>query len=1132
MSKNVLRDYCGNLTHCHYSAFLKRAACFTVLFWLIFPGILSFAYASPVLHISDSTTIIEADGAYIADIIIKGTVKDLSGAAMSGVAVSVKGTTTSVTSDAKGNFSIKIPNTDAILVFSFIGYKTVEQKPGNSKVVNIILTEESSNLSDVVVNVGYGTVSKERLAGAVSSVTAKDIENFPVSSVAEALAGKLAGVAVNSTEGAPGSPITIVVRGGTSITQDNAPLYIVDGFPMDDALTILSPAEIASINVLKDVASTSIYGARGANGVVIITTKSGRKGRNVVSFETYAGVRNITKYLEMLQPYDYVMQQMNQNLMHYNGFLNDTAALNGFVKTYGRPADYEIYKSIPTVDWQKRVFGRSAVSNTQNLSLNGGTDASTYSIIFNRFSEQGIMLASGLDRIFGSFKFESQVSKRFRLGVNARYSNQLVVGAGTSAKGANGSVMGAARFQPYDAVSNFQENDDEANFDTYIDLSTPTTFATRDMSRNVGKQLVSNAFVNVNIVPGLSFRTNVGYNSGQTDNKSFRGVAKFLVTNYSNPGLYVGFPFVNLSKGNTSILNNSNVLTFSKNYQSKHRIDVVLGQEINKYDNDGFTQNIQWLPASVTWESAFANIQQANPPPGSIQAPSFTNVGGERLFSFFGRAMYSYKNRYNLNASFRRDGSSKFAEHNRWANFPSAQFAWRVSEEDFFRNLKLLWVSNLKFRASFGTAGNNRVNGDRLYATTFLTSPSAGGYAVTDNSQMAGYYSASLANPNLKWETTVSRNLGIDVDLFDARFTASIDFYSNTTNDLLLNTNIPQQTGYLTQFQNIGSTRNRGFEIQLAGDVVRKRDFTYNSSFNISFNRNIILALNQGGSSEYGYAISSGWGNIDEDYYVQIGQPVGLLYGYVYDGFYKMEDFDRAAYDANTNPAKPVWVLNKGVTSAQARFNSNLFPGKFKIKDLDGDGVITSADKTILGQYQPKFFGGWNHQFRYKAFDLTVFMNFSYGSKVWNATKMVLSSQDRVNGNNYPAAFKNSFRYFDDKGEFISGWDNLAAANANADIFSPRTGTLYPTSYGVEDASFLRLTNITFGYTLPQKLLQRTRAFSKMRVYATVNNLYTFTGYSGSDPESSTRGTALTPGVDYSAYPRSRYVLAGINLSF
>ena len=513
------------------------------------------------------------------DILVSGTVKDKSGESIPGTTVRIKGTTKAVTANDKGQFAINVPSTESVLVFTFIGYKPLEVTVGNQTTINVTLQESSTNLNEVViVNMGYGSVSRERLAGAVSSVTSKDVADFPVSSIAEALEGKLAGVSVTSTEGAPGAAINVVVRGGTSITQDNSPLYIVDGVPMDNALNILSPQEIQSIDVLKDVASTSIYGSRGANGVVIITTKNGRKGRTTVSFDTYAGARKITDYLEMMKPYEYVQAQLSQNLMHYNGFLiTDTAAINGFYKTYGSAADLGIYKGIPAVNWQQRVFGRSAFSNTQNLNISGGSDQSNFSIIFNRYDEQGIMLASGLDRVFGSVRYENQLGKSVRMGLNARYSNQLILGSGTSSKGTNGSIINAARFQPYDATSNLQLNDPNANFDTAVELSTPTDFATRDMAQALARQFIGSGFLNITFAPGLTFRSTIGYNVGQNTNKSFRGVVNYAVTSYSNLSLYAGYPYVDLGISNSTTINNSNVLSFSKNIKANNRLDITLG---------------------------------------------------------------------------------------------------------------------------------------------------------------------------------------------------------------------------------------------------------------------------------------------------------------------------------------------------------------------------------------------------------------------------------------------------------------------------------------------------------------------------------------------------------------------------
>ena len=1048
-----------------------------------------------------------------------------------GVGITLKGTKTTAQTDAKGAFKITVPSLPQVLVFTYIGYLTKEVTISTSAAVSVRLLPAMNDLDAVeVVNVGFGTVNRERLAGAVSSIKAKDIADFPVTTAAEALAGKLAGVSVTSTEGSPGADINILVRGGTSITQSNTPLYIVDGVPLDNALTIISPSEIESIDVLKDMASTAIYGSKGSNGVVIITTKTGKRGRTIVSFDTYAGVRQITNYMEMLQPYDYVIQQYTQNMMHFNGGLStDTAQINGFKRRYGEYPDLEIYKSFEAVDWQKRVFGRQAFSNTQVVTLSGGAKSSSYNFSLNRADEDGIMLNSGLARTFVTFRFDNDISNTFKVGINLRYSGQKTIGGGTSFRGANGGLRNSARFQPYEGTSNLEEFEEGALIENRIDLSTPVTAALRDQRINANDDLISSAYLNINFSPKLTFRTNVGYRSGKNNNKYFRGVLQYENSLFSKFSVNTDNPFVDLSRGTSETFNNSSTLNYKTTFAKEHRVEVLGGVEINKSDNTIYNQNIRWFPTAATWQQAFANIQQANPPNGAIQTPPTTDESGERTLSVFGRVMYSYQSKYNLNFLVRRDGSSKFSPENQWSNFPSAQFAWRISEEQFFKNLNFSWVDNFKFRASVGTAGNNRVSNDRLYATIFTTSPSAGGYSETDASQSSGIYSAQLANPNLKWETTVSQNLGLDIDFFKSRLTASVDVYSNKTNDLLLNTNIPQQNGYTSQFQNIGSTQNRGLEIQLSAQIVKTAKFTYNNSFNISFNRNKVLSLNQGGNaSTYGYGISTGWGVKDHDYWVQVGQPVGLFYGFVSDGFYTLDDFNRTT----SNPATSSWVLNTGVVNASNMLTQNVIPGVVKFKDLDGDGTITLNDRTIIGRYQPKFFGGFNNQISYKNFDMSVFVNYSYGGQTYNANTSELGSRYQVSGNNFLAIYKDSWKYFDENGALFQTWEAVAEANKNTKMHAPTNGQPLSRSEAIEDGSFLRITNITLGYSIPQRMLERIKAISRFRIYATVNNLYTFTKYSGFDPEASTRGSALTPGLDYSAYPRSRYLLAGVNVSF
>ncbi|MEI6945936.1 TonB-dependent receptor [Paraflavisolibacter sp. H34] len=1066
---------------------------------------------------------------------LTGRVVGKDGEPLAGASIMVKGSTKGVVSDQSGNFKIDVAgNNKVVLTVKSLGHKEQEVPVApTAQMVSVELEQSgAAQLDEVVVNIGYTSVSKKEVAAAVSSVTAKDLQDFPVSTAAEALAGKLAGVSVKAAEGSPGADIQILVRGGTSLTQDNAPLYIVDGVPLNNALSIISPTEIQSIDVLKDLASTAIYGARGANGVVLITTKSGKKGRTIVSFDAYGGARTITNELDVLKPYDFVKYQYELNRLHYNGFVvTDTAAINGFTGKYGPYPDFEIYKSFPMYDWQDVVFGRNAVSQTQVLTVNGGTETTTYNFSMNNTREEGIMLNSDLKRTLATFRFDHKISNKLKLGLNMRYSRQVVNGAGTAGtgSGSNSRLKYSVRFQPYIGLVNFEEYDPNAIFDNTINLSNPLTSALQDKRLAYSNNLITSAQLQYNVVKGLTVRSVLGYNVGDNRTDNFSGAANFQVSGRNSSSQYASQPYISLSTNKNISINNSNTLEWAPNLGKSHRLNLLAGQEINSSNGDAYNQTIKYFPAAVTAEQAFANVQQANPPSGAIQPTPTTDVTGERLFSFFGRAMYSYKNRYSLNLMMRRDGSSKFATTNRWGTFPSAQFAWRLTEEKFLKENAPDWLTNLKLRASYGTAGNNRVSNDRLYQTIFTTSATDAGYAASDNAQTSGLYSANLANPDLKWETTISRNLGLDVDLFNNRLTLSLDGYINRTNDLLLQTNVPQQTGYVSQFQNIGSTQNKGVELQLSGTIARTRNFTYNSSFNISSNRNSIVAL-QGGVTSY--MVSSGWGQNGEDFLVEVGKPVGQYYGYVSDGYYTLDDFDKDL----SNPAAYKWVLKPGVANSSViNGTTQVYPGMMKLRKLGDrkDSVVRTTDRQVLGNVQPKFFGGWNHQLAFKNFDMSLFFNYSYGNKTYNANKIEFSSVYQATGNNLLSSMKDRWQTFDEQGNFMSDWDQIAKANQDAKTYMPTRGLPVLRSDAIEDGSFLRITNVTIGYSLPRQLLLRTHLLTKVRVYATVNNLYTFTKYTGYDPEASTRrSNPLTPGVDHAAYPRSRYILGGINVVF
>lgn len=1044
-----------------------------------------------------------------------------------GVTITIKGTKTQVISDAGGKFKITIPNAgNTTLVATFLGSLPVEIVVGTkTEVIFEMKQDDPTQLNEVeIVNIGYGKVSKDAITGSVSSVSAKDLKDFPVATAAEALAGKLAGVSVVTSEGKPGAEITVRVRAGSSITQDNSPLYIVDGVQMENALSVVSPQEIESIDVLKDVASTAIYGARGANGVVLITTKSGRNARTVVSFNTYAGVRQITNVLDVMKPYDFVMYQYQL----YNANASDLQTVESFVKRYGAFSDLDIYKNIPFTDWQDRVFGREAFSHTENMTINGGTKTASYNLNVNNYKEDGIMLNSGAERIFVSFRFDNTASEKFRFGFNARYSRQKVFGAGTSNSGSqsNNSLRNGVRYRPYDEPGQTTEIDEfDPEYASLTNLTSPVLGAYSVTKNDYTNQLVTSGNGQFTPIKGLIIKTLIGVTNTDRRNDQFNSSITGVARQNAN------LPVVTIGTGSTLTLINTNTISYDFTLGESHKISLLAGQEINQSRTRNAATTTKWLPVDLTPEQAFAGIQKATPPTGGVQDAPTTSEGQNRLFSVFGRASYNYKGKYLASFIVRNDASSLFAPENRDALFPSGQIAWRLSEENFFKNLNLNWFNSAKVRASYGAGGNNRIAVD-LWKVLYLGGSNYG-YAI-DESVTPGFAPNALANPNIRWETTISRNLGLDLAFLKSKLTATLDFYSNTTADLLLLAKVPVTSGWTEQQQNIGKTSNKGVELQLSASVVNTRNFGYNINFNISHNSNRIVSL---GNDQYGnpnssYAVASGGIN-GFDFLAQVGGPIGQFYGYISDGRYELSDFD-VTYNATANTY--AYKLKAGVPNARAIAlgGKDPQPGDMKLKKISGlpGDDITTDDRTVLGNAFPKFAGGINHQFSFKNFDASVFMNFSVGNKTYNANKTEFTGQYLYKDNNMLSVVADRWKSFDENGKKVTDPSILAAMNQNTSFWTPAGGQYILTSYAIEDGSFLRISNITLGYSLPQSLLSRTKMFSKLRVYATVNNLYTFTGYSGYDPEANTRRGPLTPGVDYAAYPRSRYVLAGIDISF
>lgn len=1038
-------------------------------------------------------------------------VSDSTRQGLPGVSVTVKGSSASTATGGDGRYTISIPATGSnTLVFSSIGFTTQEANVGNRSTIDITLVTSSAVMSDVVV-VGYGAVRRRDLTSAVSSVTSRQLKDVPVSSAAEALQGRLAGVVVQSSEGAPGADIFVRVRGGSSITQDNSPLYVVDGVVMENALSVLSPQDIASIDVLKDASSTAIYGARGANGVVIITTKAGRPGKTQISVNTSMGFKKVPKFLEVLTPYEYVAWQWERN----RWTADSTSFMNRYnVKTW---QDVQNYKNTPFVNWQDEVFGRSAKFQNHNVSVSGGNQSTTFNLSVTANNEEGVELSSLFKRYIVNFKIEHRASDKLRLGMTARYIDQTIDGAGTTDAGTKtqSRFRYVVNYEPFllsptASIDDFDET--LYGLSGTAALLNPVVATDAFYRKRFSQGTYFTGFANYNILKNLVFRSTVGFDNVASRNDQFWS----KVT--STARLYAGLPVAMISEQKNNTITNSNTLQYTVNdFRQHHNFSVLVGQEILSQKSNQKSIETRYFPAEITPDAALANMQLGSIPVGSTaQQPLPTSFVATpyKLFSVFGRVNYSYDDKYLFNFNVRMDQSSKFNPDNSSAVFPSGSVAWRISREKFMENIS--WITDAKIRFGYGAVGN-----DRIANSLYLQLYGVNGQYALNHTILPGFSPRSLANPGLTWETNITRNLGFDLELFRSRLSLTVDFYKNTASDLLFAADIPPILGYSQQIQNIGSTSNRGVEIQLNATPVSGKDLTWNSNFNISFNRNRVESLG-------GIAFktqNSGWQGSDgvDDYIVQVGQPVGQMYGFISDGFYTTADFD---FNATTG----VYTLKAGVVN-NPTFSPQ--PGTVKWKDLDGDGTITPAgDRTIIGNANPKFTGGWFNQLRYKNFDLSAFLNFVVGNDVYNANKIELTD------GNFPytnmlAIMRNRWINIDPAtGELVTG-AALEKLNENAAIWSPlRQQRWWLHSWQVEDGSYLRINNITVGYTLPQTLLNKIK-MTTVRVFATVNNLKTFTDYSGFDPDVSTRiGNPLTPGVDFASYPRARTWVAGINVTF
>jgi TonB-linked SusC/RagA family outer membrane protein len=1013
---------------------------------------------------------------------VSGVVRDDNGDVLPGVSIRLKGSNTVTQTNSSGAFKFSIPELKGTLVFSYTGFVTKEVTITTATVYNVKLESSTSTLDDVIV-VGYGSTTKRDLTGAVGSVNIVDLQKAPVASFEEALAGRLAGVYVSASDGQPGAPLQITIRGNNSVTQSNSPLYVIDGFPMEDPENnTLNPAEIESMEVLKDASATAIYGARGANGVFIITTKKGKIGTPTISYQNYFGIQENIKQQKMMSPYEFVKYQIEFNPSVYTPI---------YLKN-GRDLDY--YKGVEGINWQDKIYRTGNVQN-HFLSLNGGTDKTRYSISGSMLDQQGIIINSGFRRYQGRVVLDQTVTPKLRVGVNANYTNTKTYG--TIATEQNGSATASLMYsvwgyRPVTGDPLMDEQLLEEPFDPEIDPTAeyrinPFISTTNEFNPSYVNALSVNTYAEYKFGNNLTFRT-----TGSIVN---RATKKEI---FNNSNTRAGNPLSSVNGVNGSILHydvtnllNENTLTYKKSFNKVHNVNAVAGFSLQEISNSNSGFGASMLPNESL---GISGIEEGIP---------FRLLSGSSksaLMSFLTRLNYNYKSRYFLTASFRADGSSKFAPKNRWAYFPSGSAAWLFSEEDFMKNVS--FISNAKVRASYGLTGNNRVSD---YASMLAMQINNGSGYNFNNSAMNGIVPFTLGNKDLKWETTSQADIGIDLGLFKNKVTITADYYNKKTYDLLLNSSLAPSQGYLNGLRNVGKVGNKGFEFTINTINIKNKNFSWNTNFNISFNRNKVLALTEEDPS---ILSRINWGNFSNAYpYIAIpGKPIALLYGYVWDGVYQYSDFNQLS---NGNYVLKDNIPNNGQSRATVQ------PGFIKYKDLNGDGVVDGFDQTIIGNPNPTHTGGFSNNFTYKGFDLNVFFQWSYGNDLLNANRIVFEGGENRNSLNMFASYANR-------------WTPENQTNDLYKVYGQ--GPLVYSSRTIEDGSYLRLKTVAFGYTFNNSLLKRIKV-KTLRVYASGQNLYTWTNYTGLDPEVSTFASALTPGFDWSAYPKARTVTFGINLT-
>lgn len=1018
---------------------------------------------------------------------VKGQVKDAAGEPVIGATVVVKGTTKGASTGIDGGFTLDV-TPDDVLVVSYIGYDTQEIPVGSRTSFDIQLREEATTLDDVVV-IGYGAVKKRDVSTAISSIKAEDIANRPITDFRQSMAGKMPGVQVMQTGGDPEGNVMVRVRGISSATAGNDPLYIVDGVPMENGLSNLNTNDIESMEVLKDASSAAIYGSRGSNGVILITTKKGKSETIQVTYDGYYGIEQVSKKIDLMNAYQYAQVSKEAHDAAYLDQYPGGTAPNG-----DRPESYMNYPvelvpylngepGLTDTDWQDAIF-RTASTTSHNIAISGKGKHVNYFISGNYYYKEGVIINSDFERYSFRMNLDGKY-KNFKYGVNfsPSYSKSNKVNA-SGDYNSGGIVQSALTSCPIwpiyneDGTFNFQGNgywrigtDYQHN-----EILNPVALATLQSEVIDRMSMTGRAFLGYDICKGLSFQTSFGGSFyGAIDNKyrsselPLRGKAYYDAP--SNPEGYssAGFYFNWLIE---------NQLTYDRMF-GDHSLNVILVQSAQK-------ETYKTLNVTAT---DYPNNQNQTIGGGTV-SDGDSKTEQWSLASYLARVQYNYKGKYMLSAAIRADGSSRFGKNNRWGYFPSASAAWRISGEPFFQNAEALsWISDLKIRASYGQTGNFQIGNYRHLATM-----SGDDYILGtgSGSLVSGYKPSDVENPDLTWEKTSMFNVGADLSLLGGYFNLTAEYYYANTTDMLLEVPIPHLTGYSTTLMNIGKVNNRGWELSATSQHSYANGISYSLNANWAKNTNEVKAL---GANDTPIIQS---GSVDHAYYItKVGEPIGSYYLLVQDGIFRNEE-DLKAYPH--------------VSTAQ--------PGDFRFVDVDGDGEIDlEKDRTIVGNYMPDFTYGFGGSFGYRGLDFSVAFQGVHGNEILNLNRRYLDNMEG-NTNGTTVAFN---RW---KSPTEIGDGNTNRANRKQTGNNTRTSTWH-----VEDGSYLRLQNIALGYTLPEKWTKKFYV-EKLRIYVSAQNLVTWTDYSGYNPEVSNRTSALTPGEDYGTYPLAKTYMVGLNVTF